>query len=147
MRLDYINTKVEGFQDAMYRELNLEGRINHHRSSGRSFFVVIPIVLTALGDVLLETLKVPVATIEYLALAILNAIGSMFSPRYTISDALYNMDQCLINGVSIPVALFMFTFKFLFQLYRCAESPESVQSISYLQYQSRAIREQLNNYE
>lgn len=123
MRPYLVQKHLGNLQGSLYFKLNNFSQSN--KIAGR--FCSIPISIL---DVALDTLKIPLTTIESVARASINLIGATFSNEYTLKDALAYTERALGSIAVIPVKLVMAPIKITFQFFAIIINPEKVQSIS-----------------
>lgn len=124
MLSNIIHNEISKAQNQMHRDFN--DFSEQHEIIGR--LLALPV---AFVDVTLETFKVPLAVIEYLALAAINLIGAIFDPdKYTIKHALLAFEVSLLSVLKIPLALALLPIKLLFQTGAIFIHPELANSIN-----------------
>ncbi len=119
---------LDTVQSGCYNKVN-ELAYNHQENIARfSAIYVAPI------DILCETLKRPLMTIELLAYAIINALGKLLiilnvisnDNRYDFKSSISCFEGSLINFVSTPVAIVIAPIKLTYQLFAIAIDPKNV---------------------
>jgi len=124
MKSHLVLKTVTDLQDGIYSKLNNFSQSN--KIAGRFFSIPISIL-----DVVLDTLKTPLAAIEFVAMVAINLIGAAFSNKYTLKDALAHTEWALTGIACTPVKLVMAPIKIAFQFFAILVNPEKVQSINY----------------
>lgn len=107
MKTDFAFQFVTQTQDKLYENFNqFYGPVGYLAS--------IPV---ALLDVTLDVLRLPLITIERLALMAINLVGAAFSSRCSLRDSLFYFDRCLRGIFLIPCKLIMAPIKLICQIF------------------------------
>lgn len=124
MKDSIVLKKGSDLQNDLYVKLNDFSKTN--KTMGR--FCSLPVSVV---DVALNTLRLPLASIEYIALFAINLIGAAFSKQCTLKDALYCTELAIQAAVSTPIKLLMAPLKIVFQFFAIIIDPETVQSVEW----------------
>lgn len=81
--------------------------------------------LVALADTLVDTLKLPLAAIECVALAVINLLGTLFcSKTWTLKGCLICIEKAAIYAARIPVAVLLAPLQFIYQTVAILSDPK-----------------------
>jgi hypothetical protein len=85
---------------------------------------------TAAVDVILQTLKVPLAVIENIALTVINLVGALFSNKFSVKEAIFCLESAGTALLRLAVVIPLAPVKLIYQLFETIIDPVNTKSIT-----------------
>ncbi len=133
MYASFSNMKIGYLQDDMYEQ------VLNRCSPAEGRLCSLPV---SVADVVLETLKTPLQVIESVAYFAINLLGAAFFKRYSLRDAMLNVEDALSSALRIPVVLVLMIPKLIYQL--CANLYDPERAVSVARVRTIAFQETLD---
>lgn len=122
MKSNLIYNTSRDLSNKLYSGLNSYSQSNE--TLGR--ICSIPVSLLDIG---IESFSLPLASIEFAAMAVIHLIGAAFSKEYTLRNALKYTESSLMLAAATPVKFALAPIKVVFQIFVILNDPKNVVSI------------------
>ncbi len=122
MKSNLIYNRSRDLSNKLYSSLNSYSQSN--ATLGRICSVPVALLDSGMG-----ALSIPLASIEFAAMAAINLIGAAFSKEYTLRNALKYTEGSLMLAAATPVKFALVPIKVVFQIFAILYDPKNVVSI------------------